>query len=79
MSTTFVARDPMTLANAVHLLRGIGCTVTDTDHRYACLRDPNGNYFHLTDDVESYTSLSINISSGGWRSTQRKFTTAACG
>ena len=64
MSTTFVTKGPMTLANAVHLLTGIGCAVTETDHHYACLRDPKGNYFHLTDDVGSYTTLSIDISSG---------------
>ena len=64
MSTTFVTKEPMTLNEAVHLLAGIGCTVTETDHRYACVRDPDGNYFHLTDDLASYTTLSFNLSSG---------------
>jgi hypothetical protein len=62
MSTTFVTKEPMTLDEAVHLLQAIGCTLTKSEDRYAAVRDPGGNYFHLTDDLESYTSLSIDLS-----------------
>jgi hypothetical protein len=64
MSTTFVTMEPMTLDQAVHLLRAIGCTVEPSDDRKAIAIDPDGNYFHLIDDPASYRTLSFNLSSG---------------
>jgi hypothetical protein len=64
MSIDYVTEQPMTLAEAVNLLKALDCTIDQPDNTTAVARDPDGNYFHLTDDIGSYNSLCISISSG---------------
>ena len=63
MSISYVTTEPMTLDQAIHLLKAFGCTVEETEDHYATVKDPNGNYFHLTDDIGSYRTLSFDLSS----------------
>jgi len=63
MSIDYVTEQPMTLAEAVKILKALDCTIDRPDNRTAVVKDPDGNYFHLTDDIGSYTSLCIDFSS----------------
>jgi hypothetical protein len=62
MSTSFVTKHPMSLDEAARLLRDAGCTVEIREDCWAVAKDRDGNYFHLTDDPECYTTLSIDLS-----------------
>lgn len=61
MSIDYVTEQPMTLTEAVKVLKELHCTVDLRDDRTAVVRDPQGNYFHLTDDIGCYTTLCINV------------------
>ena len=63
MSISYVTTDPMTLDQAIHVLKQIGCNVDRQDECDAVVKDTNGNYFHLTDDIGSYRTLTIDLSS----------------
>jgi len=56
MSVFYVTTNPMTLDEATHLLKEIGCTVDRRDECYAVVN-------HLTDDIGSYRTLTIDLSS----------------
>jgi hypothetical protein len=62
MSIDYVTEQPMTLAEAVNVLKALDCTIDQPDNRSVVARDPDGNYFHLTDDIGCYNSLCINVS-----------------
>jgi|HubBroStandDraft_6_1064221.scaffolds.fasta_scaffold431739_1 hypothetical protein len=62
MSIDYVTEQPMTLAEAVNVLKALDCTIDQPDNRSVVARDPDGNYFHLTDDIGCYNSLCINAS-----------------
>lgn len=64
MSTTYITMQPMTLEQAVQRLKEFGCTVDRKNDDYAVVKDPDGNYFHLTDDIASYRTLSFDLSAG---------------
>jgi hypothetical protein len=64
MSISFVTTHPMNLDDAVFILRSLGCTVEVSPDRTAVARDPDRNYFHLTDDLDRYTNLTIDLSTG---------------
>ena len=63
MSVSYVTTKPMTLDQAIHILKQIGCSADRRDECYAVVKDTNGNYFHLTDDIGSYRTLTIDSSS----------------
>jgi hypothetical protein len=63
MSISYVTTQPMTLDQAIHRLKALGCTVEESEDRYAVVKDPDGNYFHLTDDIGSYSTLTFDLSS----------------
>ena len=67
MSIDYVTEQPMTLAEAIKVLKALDCTIDRSDNRTAVARDPDGNYFHLTDDIGSYTSVCINVSANEMR------------
>ena len=62
MSVSYVTTQPMTLNHAIHRLKEEGCTVEPQDDCDCCavVKDTDGNYFHLTDDIESYWMLSFD-------------------
>src|SRR5882762_2484844 len=62
MRTSFVTKHPMSLDEAARLLRDSGCTVEIREDYWAVAKVRDGNYFHLTDDPECYTTLSIDLS-----------------
>ena len=64
MSIDYVTEQPMTLAEALNILKALDCTIDRRDSRTAVVKGPDGNYFHLTDDIGSYTSLCFNASAG---------------
>src|ERR1051325_4695067 len=63
MSISYITTQPMTLVHAIHRLEEIGCTVDRRDESYAVAKDPDGNYFHLTDDIGSYRTISFDLTS----------------
>ena len=56
MSVSYVTTDPMTLDQAIHVLKQIGCSADRRDECYAVVN-------HLTDDIGSYRTLTIDSSS----------------
>jgi hypothetical protein len=63
MSIDYVTEQPMTLAEAVNILKALDCTIDLPGDRTAVASDPDGNYFHLTDDIGSYQILCFNFPS----------------
>jgi len=61
MSVFYVTTNPMTLDQAIHLLKEIGCTVDRRDEYYdALVKGPDGNYFHL-DERGGPRSVSVEL------------------
>jgi hypothetical protein len=62
MSIDYVTGQPMTLAEAVNILKALDCTIDWPEARTVVARDPDGNYFELTDEIGSYHIVSIDLS-----------------
>ena len=63
MSVSYVTTQPMTLDQAIHRLKEVGCTVGLDGCRCCCavVKDPDGNHFHLTDEFESSPAMSFDL------------------
>src|SRR4051794_9056891 len=63
MSVSYVTTDPMTLDEGIHILKQIGCNVDRRDACFAGVQDTKGNFVRLADDIGSYRTLTIELSS----------------
>ena len=63
MSIDYVTEQPITLAEAVNILKALDCKIDGPDNRTVVARDLNGNYLRLTDDIGSHQILCFNFPS----------------